>query len=304
MDMFTQMFQGFCMALADSVPGVSGGTVAFIMGFYERFIHAVHGLGRQETRGGSLRYLRTWGAGWLIGFCLSVMFLAQMFASHIYLMSSLFIGLTAASFPVIIREEREALRSVVRGMPFLLAGLAVVWAMAAVQDAGGLAGNFDYHILDAARYGLLFLSGALAVSAMILPGISGSTLLLITGVYLPTIEAVNALLHMDLGVLPGLTAFAAGILCGAVISVRALRSALRYHRTAVIYLVLGLMLGSFYAIAEGPTMLDVPQPPVSADTFSAAGFLLGCAVLALLEYLKRIAGEKDGENPEADMKKA
>ena len=170
------------MALADSVPGVSGGTGAFIMGFYERFLGALHGLGIREERKDALRYLRKWGAGWLLGFCASVLFLAQMLETHIYLMSSLFIGLTAASFPVLIREEKESLRNFSGGLPFLIAGTALVWGMAVLQEEGGMAGHFDYGNLTAGQYGLLFLSGILAVSAMLLPGISGSTLLLMVRV--------------------------------------------------------------------------------------------------------------------------
>lgn len=295
--MITQMFQGFCMALADSVPGVSGGTVAFIMGFYERFLGALHGLGSREKRGDALRYLRKWGAGWLVGFCASVLFLSRMFETHIYLMSSLFIGLTAASFPSVIREEKKALRGFFRGLPFLLAGLVLVWGMASLENEGGLAGNFDYHSLSAGRYGLLFLSGILAVSAMILPGISGSTLLLITGVYLPTIRAFSALLQGDFAVFPGIAVYVMGLAAGAVLSVRILRDALRNHRRPVIYLVLGLMLGSLEAIAQGPAMLHNPQPALSPETFSFLGFFGGCCILALLEHLKKITAEKENDPP-------
>lgn len=291
--MFIQMLHGFCMALADSVPGVSGGTVAFIMGFYERFLGALHGLGIREERKDALRYLRKWGAGWLIGFCTSVLFLAQMLETHIYLMSSLFIGLTAASFPVLIREEKESLRNFSGGLPFLIAGTALVWGMAVLQEEGGMTGHFDYGNLTAGQYGLLFLSGILAVSAMLLPGISGSTLLLITGVYLPTVQAFSALLHGDASVIPGLLALILGIAAGAALAVRAIQQAFRNFRSPVMYLVLGLMLGSLAAIAQGPSMLRRPLPPLSLPTFSAEGFLAGVILLFFLEYLRKKTEEKN-----------
>lgn len=87
---FMTPFHGFCMALADSVPGVSGGTVAFILGFYDHFIGALHDLfGRDGTaRKTALHYLLKLGAGWVIGMGLCVSLLANLFSAHIYFMSS------------------------------------------------------------------------------------------------------------------------------------------------------------------------------------------------------------------------
>ena len=78
-------FHGFCMALADSVPGVSGGTVAFILGFYDRFINALHDLlGRDNAaRKTALAYLLKLGVGWIVGMGLCVSLLAGLFADHI-----------------------------------------------------------------------------------------------------------------------------------------------------------------------------------------------------------------------------
>lgn len=105
-------FHGFCMALADSVPGVSGGTVAFILGFYDRFINALHDLfGRNgAARKTALDYLLKLGAGWVAGMGLCVSLLAGLFADNIYFMSSLFLGLTAASIPFVALAEKDSLR--------------------------------------------------------------------------------------------------------------------------------------------------------------------------------------------------
>ena len=72
-------FHGFCMALADSVPGVSGGTVAFIMGFYDQFIGSVHDLafGKMEDKKKAITYLIKLGIGWIIGMGLAVVILSE-----------------------------------------------------------------------------------------------------------------------------------------------------------------------------------------------------------------------------------
>ena len=87
-------FHGFCMALADSVPGVSGGTIAFILGFYDRFLDALHQLFGTDTdaRRAAVRYLLQLGLGWVVGMVASVAALAELFASQVYFMSSLFLG--------------------------------------------------------------------------------------------------------------------------------------------------------------------------------------------------------------------
>ena len=110
--MILSAFHGFCMALADSVPGVSGGTVAFILGFYDRFINGIHDLfGRDgAARKAALLYLLKLGAGWIVGMVLCVSLLAGLFSVHIYFMSSLFLGLTVASIPFVALAEKSALR--------------------------------------------------------------------------------------------------------------------------------------------------------------------------------------------------
>ena len=82
--MLVKMFHGFCMALADSVPGVSGGTVAFILGFYEKFIDALHGLFGKDNgaRKAAVLYLAKLGVGWCLGLCLSVVALNDLFQTR------------------------------------------------------------------------------------------------------------------------------------------------------------------------------------------------------------------------------
>ena len=125
--MILTAFHGFCMALADSVPGVSGGTIAFILGFYDRFLDSLHALfGKDRTaRKDALCYLAKLGTGWSIGMIACVLVLSGLIEKNIYFMSSLFLGLTLASLPFIILAERPALKNL-RATPFALLGAAVV----------------------------------------------------------------------------------------------------------------------------------------------------------------------------------
>lgn len=157
-------------------------------------------------------------------------------------------------------------------------------------------GAINYAQLQPLQFGWIFLSGAVAHYGYGAAGISGSSVLLIAGVYLPTIQAVHSLLGLQLVVIPGLCALGLGVLTGIGLSIRAIRSALQNHRSAMVWLVLGLMLGSLYAIANGPASLDTPLPPLSFTNFQIPAFLLGIVLLFALEGLKKTMEKKDGGN--------
>ena len=112
MQVFLNAVRGFCMALADSVPGVSGGTIAFLLGFYDEFINSLNDLmGRDsKKRKKAFLFLVKLGIGWIIGFGLSVLILASLFEAHIYQISSVFFGLTLFSIPMVIKEEAAVIK--------------------------------------------------------------------------------------------------------------------------------------------------------------------------------------------------
>ena len=286
--MILTAIHGFCMALADSVPGVSGGTIAFILGFYDRFLNALHSLfGKDaDARKSAIIYLLKLGLGWIFGMGACVLTLSRLFEAHIYFMSSLFLGLTLASFPFVLRAEKKSLRGQERYAPFALLGLLLVVLLTLLRaNTVGVAIRFAG--APVWMLGYIFLSGAVAITAMVLPGISSSTILLIAGVYLPAIQAIRAFLGFDFSVFPGLCALGLGIIAGVGLSIHAIRAALRKYRSQMVWLILGLMAGSLYAIVMGPAGLDAPQPPVSFETFDLPGFALGVAILLGLELLRK-----------------
>lgn len=290
--MIITAFNGFCMALADSVPGVSGGTIAFILGFYDRFLDALHSLFGKDSRArkDAIIYLLKLGTGWVIGMAACVLALSKLFEANIYFMSSLFLGLTLASFPFVIRAEVNALRGNMRYAPFAVLGLLIVVLLTLLRgNALGIGIRFAGAPVWMLAY--IFVSGAVAITAMVLPGISGSTILLIAGVYLPVIQALKSFMGLDLSVLPGLFALGLGVIAGIGLSIHGIRTALRKYRSQAVWLILGLMAGSLYAIIMGPASLDIPRIPVGPQNFDMIGFTLGILILLGLEALrKRVAG--------------
>lgn len=129
--------------------------------------------------------------------------------------------------------------------------------------------------------------GALVISAMALPGISGSSLLMSCGLYLPVIAAMKDLLHFQFGQFWLLAAVGLGALVRFAVAPHCIRRWMRKAPGAVTYAVLGMMLGSLYAIVVGPTTLKVPQHVITLSDFHILWFVLGAAVMPGLEALKK-----------------
>lgn len=297
--MIQTMLHGLSMALADSVPGVSGGTIAFIMGFYEQFLTAIHHFfGKDRAlRKDAACYLVKFAVGWCIGMGASVLILSRVFENHIYFMSSLFLGLTVAAIPFILHEEQESLKGKYYNVLFTILGAVLVISLTVFRSEAGVIGTISFQNLNIIQYGYLVVSGVFAISAMLLPGVSGSTLLLILGVYIPTIHAVKEVLHLHIQYLPGILALAAGVAIGVVFSAKIIRKALCKFRSQMVYLILGLMIGSLYAILMGPTTLDTPKLPVDFSSFSIIAFVIGAVILGGLEWVRHRTTQKEDTLP-------
>lgn len=285
------VFGGFAMALADSVPGVSGGTIAFIMGFYDRFIGALDALvyGAMAEKKHALIYLLKLGIGWAAGMLLAVTVLAGVFTTGIYKLSSMFLGFVAVSIPLVVMEQRTQLGNIRRGALFFILGAAIVAGLAAVN----LSSAVNTSGISFLTVSYVFIAGMLAIFAMVLPGISGSSLLMSFGLYLPVIAAIREVLGFSFGSLWMLVVLGLGILAGLAVSPHILKSLMARDMGAVLYMVLGMMAGSLYAIVVGPTTLKVPQHAMSFADFSFVWFIVGIvSVLALSAFKSHVARKR------------
>lgn len=295
MDVLMNVIRGFCMALADSVPGVSGGTIAFILGFYDKFINSLDGLvyGNKEEKKKAIVFLIKIGIGWVIGMILAVLILTNLFQTQIYKVSSVFLGFIIFSIPLIVKSEEESVKGKYKNLIFTLIGITIVALITYFNPMSGNGGNVvDISNLNFGLCLYIFIAAMIAISAMVLPGISGSTLLLIFGLYIPIMSAIKEFLHFNLNYLPILMVFGFGILSGVLLVIKLIKMALKKYRSQTIYCIIGLMIGSLYAIVMGPTTLDNVQPPMGFDTFSIVYFIIGGAVIFGLEKLKTLFEKK------------
>ncbi len=271
------------MALADSVPGVSGGTIAFIMGFYDSFIGSIHDFvfGSIKEKRRAIRYLVKLGIGWVVGMALATLILSNLFESHIYVVSSLFIGFVVGSIPIVIKDEMNTFSEIRRGILFLFVGIVFVVGVTALNSTVGFS-KVNLSGLSIFLGLRLFLVGMIAIAAMFLPGISGSTLLLIFGMYVPIIQGIKSVLTLNFACFPSLLIFGLGVLFGMMSVVKMIRYFLKCYRVQTMYLILGMMIGSLYAIVMGPTTLEVVQPSLSFQNFDVFAAIIGFAIVYIM----------------------
>ena len=294
------IIRGMFMAFADSVPGVSGGTIAFVLGFYNQFINSLSTLvskNSMQQKKEALIFLAKIGIGWVFGFILSVLFISSIFESHIYLISSLFMGFILFSIPLIYKEEKALILGNKSHFIYMIIGIAVVALITYFNPTGqtdSIGLSLKHFSIGLALYA--FFSGVIAMSAMVLPGISGSTLLLILGLYAPIMTSIKSILTFDFSPLPLIICFGLGVLTGIFSFIRVINLLLEYKRSQMIYLILGLMIGSLYAVVMGPTTLDVPQAPMSISTFNIIFFIIGGIIIFGLEKIKSITTSNETTN--------
>ncbi len=267
--------RGFLMGCADIVPGVSGGTVALVLGIYRRLIGSIRaiaaGIGR-ALRGdvpGARTHFRavewTFLVSLLVGIGLAIVALSHLveslLADHPMKMAGLFLGLVLGS--VVIAWQLLGRRDAARVAVLAVAAVATFLLL-------GLRESTSTSDAEATGHALIvyFGAGAVAICAMILPGVSGSFLLVMLGMYGAVLAAVN-----DRDVLV-LAVFAVGCAIGLGLFSQVLHWALAHHYDTVIAVLVGLMLGSVRVLWPWPggvdsTALGAPRDDVAVPVVLA-----------------------------------
>ncbi|HER07883.1 MAG TPA: DUF368 domain-containing protein [Bacteroides sp.] len=228
------------MGAADVVPGVSGGTIAFITGIYEELVNSIKSINAGALK---LFFSGRWKAFWkhingnfllavFAGIFISVLSLARileyLLVNHPILIWAFFFGLILASSYIVSKKVGKWNYTAVAG---IVAGTGLAVFITSVTPAT---------TTDA--FWFVFLSGALASCAMILPGISGSFILLLLGKYAFALHAVNERIFMDLLLLGG------GAVVGIISFANLLSWLLRKHHDVTIAVLVGFMIGSLNKI--------------------------------------------------------
>jgi putative membrane protein len=288
--------RGMAMGAADVVPGVSGGTVAFITGIYDELIESlkscnIHAL-KLLFKSGPAAFWEHINGGFLVslmlGIVTSVLSLARTISyalhHHPVPLAALFFGLILASALLVYRQIPNGGRKVV----WLICGLGFALLIGEIRPAEIASTPLN-----------LFLSGALAICAMILPGISGSFILLLLGMYQPVIDAIK---NMDV---LAILSFVGGCGVGLMLFVRLLSWLMHRFPAQLLASLSGILIGSLSIIwpwklnADGGLLSESLAPgwqnvlpwqyAEQADAQFAVSGALAVAGVFLVLLIERIA---------------
>lgn len=250
---------GVLMGLANLVPGVSGGTMILVVGLYDEFITALADLTRLRFTRRNLLFIAIVGTAAAIAIATLAGTLSRAVTLHRSAMFALFIGLTLGGAPLLVRMLKKVDARAAIGIAIGLAlMIAIVMTHDQPPDRGAIrasvaAGEFVIQ----PRYARDVAAGALGMSAMVLPGISGAYMLLILGRYETILASISLAKHYALSMgRDGDPAVFLGVLVptaiGAVLSLvllsNLLKWLLRRHERVTVGVLLGILLGSVIGI--------------------------------------------------------
>ncbi len=233
---------GIILGIANVIPGVSGGTMAVILNIYDKILFALS----RENLKQNMTFLGVLGAGLLIGIFTFSKAITYLFENYYMATNFCFIGLVIGSIPMLYKKAKFNGVQKKNWIPFAFAlffmvALAIIKLMPGASD-----GIFSVNELTTLpKLGWFFISAFISTIGMILPGISGSFIMLLLGVYTLTLKAIST---FDLLIL---VPVGLGVLIGGVAGVKLMKTLLREHPQALYFAIIGLMVGSLFIIFPG-----------------------------------------------------
>lgn len=274
--MIKTILKGMVMGTANIIPGVSGGTMAVSMGIYDKLIHCVTHLFKEFKE--SMKFLIPVVLGMGIALVGLSFIIEPAFAYFPLQTNCLFVGLIVGGLPAVIKKVKG--KGVKAGyvLPFLVF-FAIVTGMAAIGEREGAAADLSFHLSSVIR---LFGVGIVASATMVIPGVSGSMMLLLMGYYNPIVAAiknfVTALAAFDInGILQGcgvLVPMGLGIVVGIFAIAKLIEVIFEKFPIQAYWAIIGLIAASPFAIFLSGEVgtVTVAGVLVSVVTF-AAGFV-------------------------------
>lgn len=238
MEHVVNVLKGIVIGVANAIPGVSGGTMMVIMKVFDRLLGAVSFNLKKLKE--NFWFLLTIVIGMGIGVILSSKVLSICFEQFYVQTQFFFMGVVLGSLPMIYKEAtKEKKLTPVHLIPFAI-GVAVIIGVSLISSSMGA--NTVRTTLDVSTFIYLVIVSIIAAAAMIMPGLSGSLVLLILGGYQTAIQAVD---EMNI---PILIPIAIGVIIGIVACAKLITLCLKKWQRGTYSVILGLIFGSFYAI--------------------------------------------------------
>lgn len=250
MNKIIDIVKGMFIGIANIIPGVSGGTLAVSMGVYSKIIEAVNNI-RKDFKN-SIKTLLPYGIGIIIGIAALSFVINFLFENYEMPTISCFIGLVLGGVPIILNKVKNEKVKHTHIISFILM-LAVIIVPTLIAIETPAVQQIDFNIINIL---ILFGLGIISAGAMVVPGVSGSMILMMLGYYsliINTIkETIEAVFHLETAtILNGiliLLPFAIGIIAGIVIISKIISKLLKRYPNATYWGILGLVVASPFAI--------------------------------------------------------
>ncbi|HDG4072742.1 TPA: DUF368 domain-containing protein [Staphylococcus aureus] len=242
------ILKGFAMGTSDLVPGVSGGTIALLLGIYNQFIASISGIFSRRFWP-SFTFLIPIIIGMLLAMgSLSNLFNYLLSQHHIPTMF-FFGGLIIGIVPYLLKISNYKTSFTTKHYMMVIAGIAILIVITLMNNDDKHAG--ETLTLSTGLIIKYFIAGMCASSAMLLPGISGSFMLLVFGVYGTVMLAISEFVKLNFAGLPILLAVGFGVLAGFIISSKIIQYFLTHHKLMTFALIIGFVVGSLFAVFPG-----------------------------------------------------
>lgn len=275
--MLKNIVKGMLIGIANIIPGVSGGTMAVSMGIYDRLIHCISHPFKDLKN--NILFLIPIALGMGIAIIASAFGIAYLFETFPLQTNLLFIGLIMGSLPAIYEKVKASTMRVGHILSAVFF-FAVVVGMAMLNGAEGGYAKIGPDIMDMV---VLFLIGVLASATMVIPGVSGSMMLLLLGYYNPILDTIKAffmaVLGLDFSALFGtmliLVPFGIGVLVGMVVIARIIEVVFERFPSYAYWSIIGLLFGSPIAILMVGTFHEITSMSIAAG---AAALICGLLI--------------------------
>ncbi|HCG2262037.1 TPA: DUF368 domain-containing protein [Staphylococcus aureus] len=242
------ILKGFAMGTSDLVPGVSGGTIALLLGIYNQFIASISGIFSRRFWP-SFTFLIPIIIGMLLAMgSLSNLFNYLLSQHHIPTMF-FFGGLIIGIVPYLLKISNYKTSFTTKHYMMVIAGIAILIVITLMNNSDKHAG--ETLTLSTGLIIKYFIAGMCASSAMLLPGISGSFMLLVFGVYGTVMLEISEVVKLNFAGLPILLAVGFGVLAGFIISSKIIQYFLTHHKLMTFALIIGFVVGSLFAVFPG-----------------------------------------------------
>ena len=235
--------KGFIIGIANIIPGVSGGTLAITLGLYERLISAIsHFMTNLKD---NIKFIFPIAVGALLSVAILTNAISYALANFKFPTTLFFVGLIVGGLPLLYGKVSNQISS--KNILLLLITFSIVVIFTFLNSGNNIISFTDMNIYD---YITLFIVGMIAAATMVIPGISGSFVLMLLGYYEPIINTIKDFTHLNnlFSNICILLPFGIGVLVGIILIAKLIEYLLAKHEISTYFMIIGFILASIISI--------------------------------------------------------